>query len=394
MRTFLGLLTLMLFPFFLTASNTPASAEVKFYSESFPISYDKEMIVSGKKLICVHDKCLKKYYAAMKETPYQMVLDQLLVKKEEMQLNDWLYARMVRATVDRIYSHQKEINKALAWWFLLNESGYDIRLAHSDLKHVFLYAPSEDRLQNVTSFGSDGKRFYNLTAALYDVNTFGQVLNKTKYDPNPEGKSFDFKLNQLPVLKPIKAEKIYSFTYKGEEIKLNLTIDKNMLNVFTGYPQLNEMGYIEAPLSPTLANSLVSELEKLTEGKSKKETLEVLAAFTRTAFSYKWDWDVYDEDRPMFAEEVFHTKYSDHEDRCALYYYLVKEMLDLPVIVINHFNNNMTLGVSIDEKMKREFTFNGTTYVICDPTHPTSTHEIGRYPNGLTKKTATVVAER
>jgi hypothetical protein len=153
------------------------------------------------------------------------------------------------------------------------------------------------------------------------------------------------------------------------------------------------MGMMNASLSATLDESLRTELGKLMEGKSQREQLEVLASFTRSAFKYKWDWDVYDKEQPMFAEQVFHSKYSDHEDRCALYFYLVKTMLGLPMIVITHYNNNMTLGVVMDEKMKRSFNYKGKNFTICDPTHPTSTGEIGRYPNGMTKNTASVLGE-
>jgi hypothetical protein len=53
----------------------------------------------------------------------------------------------------------------------------------------------------------------------------------------------------------------------------------------------------------------------------------------------------------------------------------------------------MTLGVAINEPMKREFDYKGRKFTICDPTHPTSSGEIGKFPNGLTSKTATVLGD-
>ena len=63
------------------------------------------------------------------------------------------------------------------------------------------------------------------------------------------------------------------------------------------------------------------------------------------------------------------------------------------MVVISHYNNNTTLGVALDEKMKRPFDYKGKTFTICDPTHPSSSGVIDRYPNGLTSKTASVLGD-
>ncbi|MFK7807645.1 MAG: hypothetical protein AB8F74_07610, partial [Saprospiraceae bacterium] len=290
----------------LSAKATVVKSSVSFYSEKLEISYDPAMIIKEKrkKLICTRDKCLKGFYAKMKEGPYQVLLDDLLRHKAELELNDWLYCRLVRSAVDKIYANDKELNRALAWWFLMNESGYDARLAISELIHAFLYAPSDQKLTNVGSFTEDGKKFYNLTAHMYGVNTRIAVFNKPKYIANPTGKSFSFCLEKMPKLKPNPSNKTFTFNYEGGEREITLTIDKAIQEVLIDYPLMEEMDMLKAGLSTTLDESLRSQLAPLMEGKTQKEQLEVLAAFTRSAFDYKWDWDVYDEERPMYAEQV------------------------------------------------------------------------------------------
>lgn len=382
--------------FSLSAEGTDVvTSSVSFYSEQLQIHYDPGMIIvdKKKKVVCTREKCLKAFYTEMKEGPYETLLDDLLKYREQLALNDWLYCRLVRIAVDKVYSKDKELNRALAWWFLLNESGYDVRMAVSELIHVFLYAPSDQRLMDVPSFSEGGKRYYNLTAKMFNVNTFAAVFNKPKFIANKNGRNMSFSLEKMPLLKSKPATKKITFKYQGVEKEIEVKIDKVIQEIMIDYPRLEEMEYLNSGLSTTLDGTLRPQLETLMNGKSDKECLEILAAFTRTAFQYKWDWDVYDEDRPMFAEQLFQSKYSDHEDRCALYYYLVKKMLDLPMIVITHYNNNMTLGVEIKEKIKRSFDYKGKTFTICDPTHPTSTGEIGRYPNGLTSKTASVLGD-
>ncbi|MFT4665570.1 MAG: hypothetical protein ACI8YQ_002787 [Polaribacter sp.] len=385
-----------LFFFNLSLSARPiVKSSISFYMEKLEINYSPEMIIVDKKrkVVCTKNKCLEKFYAKMKEGPYQVLLRDLMKHRDDLQLNDWLYAKLVRKAVDKVYINDKELHKALVWWFLLNESGYDCRITVSELVHVFLYAPTKEKMIDMASFSEDGKKFYNLTAKIYNVDTRIAVFNKPKFIANPEGKNFSFSLEKMPNLTPNPVAKKITFQYKGEPKEITVNVDKVVQEILIDYPKFDEMGMMNASLSATLDESLRTELGKLMEGKSQREQLEVLASFTRSAFKYKWDWDVYDKEQPMFAEQVFHSKYSDHEDRCALYFYLVKTMLGLPMIVITHYNNNMTLGVVMDEKMKRSFNYKGKNFTICDPTHPTSTGEIGRYPNGMTKNTASVLGE-
>ena len=383
---------LLLFAFSVSASDVAETVAIQFYSENLTFTYNKEMIVS-KKLLCASDKCLKNYYDAKKAAPHQDLLNQLKAEKKRLNLNDWLYAKLVRSTVEKIYHKKKNLHKSMAWWFLLCESGYDMRVTFIDKKEIFLFVASEDKLTKVSSFSEDGKRFYNLSSIVLNVRTQGQELKKPKFRGNPDGKGFEFGLKKLPTLKSAPNECFVSFKYKKEEIKWSLRVDETILSLQKDYLAMDEMAFVETPVSSTLANSLLPKLKKLTQGKSQKETLEILVAFTRTAFKYKWDWDVYNDDKPMYAEQVFTTEFSDHEDRTALLYYLVKELLDIPMIVITHYNNNMTLGVIMDEEMKRKYEYKGRNYTICDATHPVSSCEINRYPLGLTYNTATVIGE-
>jgi hypothetical protein len=395
MRHLLLVSLIMMFYLSANASSAIVKSSISFYSERLELSYDPGMIIQDdkKKVICTREKCLSTFYEKMKAGPHQVLLGDLLRYRNELELNDWLYCKMVRAAVDKIYADEKEVHKALVWWFLLNESGYDVRINVSELIYVFLYAPSDQKLTDMASFSEGGKKFYNLTAKLYGVDTRLAIFNKPKFIANPNGKNFSFSLEKMPNLKANPVNQKMTFKYKGEEKEMTVTIDKVVQEILADYPQMEEMEMLQAGLSSTLDKSLLPQLSALMEGKSQKEQLELLAAFTRTAFEFKSDWDLYEQERPMYAEQLFQSKYSDQEDRCALYFYLVKTMLDLPMVVISHYNNNMTLGVAINEPMKRSFEYKKRKFTICDPTHPISNGDIGKFPNGLSSQTATVVGD-
>ena len=154
---------------------------------------------------------------------------------------------------------------------------------------------------------------------------------------------------------------------------------------------MSELGYATASISPTLKESLYPQLQSLLEGKSTRESLEILVSFTRQGFAFKSDWAVYDDDHPMYAEQLFFSEYSDHEDRCALLYNLINDLLDLPMLVLTHYNNDMTIGIEWTGDADRTFEHKGKQYLICDPTVPSYSSKIGEFPNGLTPMTARIL---
>ena len=82
----------------------------------------------------------------------------------------------------------------------------------------------------------------------------------------------------------------------------------------------------------------------------------------------------------MIADEVFFYPYSDCEDRSALFYALVRELLDLPMIVVA-FPDHLTVAVSLEEELPGAvISYQGRRYYICDPTGPVNSSEIGIFP--------------
>ena len=113
--------------------------------------------------------------------------------------------------------------------------------------------------------------------------------------------------------------------------------------------------------------------------------LEIITAFTRSAFNYKTDENHFGRSKPMIREEVFYYPYSDCEDRVAVFFGLVKELLNLPMLVIA-FPDHLTIGVALDQPIGPAIRHKGKKYYICDPTGPNNSYEIGRIPKGYERK--------
>jgi hypothetical protein len=125
------------------------------------------------------------------------------------------------------------------------------------------------------------------------------------------------------------------------------------------------------------------QFQEILKNKTEKEALEILASFTRSAFQYKNDNDYFGKNKPMIGDEVFYYPYSDCEDRSALFYYLVNELLRLPMIVIA-YDDHLTIAVATSRSLGDAIYFKNKKYYICDPTGPSNSEKIGKAPVGYT----------
>ena len=278
-------------------------------------------------------------------------------------------------------------------WFFMNKAGYDTRLTNAALKFLFLYVQSDETLLNIPRMFANRKRYYNLTTFYLQLKAQRAIFRTNSFDPGEDNRPFVFEMKELPKLPPQLSQRTITFENGEQTYTLDLQLDKTPTDIMAHYPGMQPMDYLEVPISETLRSSLLPQLRHILDGKSQQESLEILLSFTRTSFTYKWDWDLYDNDRPMIADELFFHEYSDHEDRCALFYYLVKELLGYPMIVISHFNFDLTIAVAIDEPVGKPVPYNGLIYTVCDPTTPCNSGELGIYPNGLRHKAAEVIGQ-
>jgi len=83
----------------------------------------------------------------------------------------------------------------------------------------------------------------------------------------------------------------------------------------------------------------------------------------------------------MVADELFFYAFSDCEDRSALFFSLVKELLGLPMIVIA-YEDHLSIAVSSTGLMGSTIAYNGKRFVFCDPTGPRLSSTIGKIPKG------------
>lgn len=375
-KTIFPFLLLFLLPFKLLFAN-PSDIErinVNFYGEKIPLSFSKDMLISfqGK----VGDEKLVRYYKSMEKTSFGIFLNELDKVKNNLQLNDWLYYKLMKTALNKCTAYSK-IQTELISWFLLSQKGWDTRLAYNG-NNVYVYVFTEDDLFEVPMIDDDNKTFVNLS----EIDSKGrlkQAVYLLNFTPSPHGQTFSFYLKHLPLFQPQRETRSYVFEYKGQQHEIEVKIDKKIKELMADYPVFSEREYLEVPFSETVRNSLLPQFKVLLKDKSIFESLQILVAFTRSSFRYKRDQEYFGQSKPMIAEEVFHYPFSDCEDRSALFYSLVKELLDLPMIIIA-YPDHLTIAVSFDNKKGDIIKYKGKEYFMCDPTGPINSCSIGKIP--------------
>jgi len=149
---------------------------------------------------------------------------------------------------------------------------------------------------------------------------------------------------------------------------------------------------LHLPLTKETYSSLIPKLKRNVRKLSCKEGVDYLMQFTRYAFLYENDQDNFGKEKRLSPEQTLLYQYSDCDDRVALFYYLVKEIYDLPMIAVM-YPTHVTMAVKFNKAFGKALIYNGSKYSICDPTAQTDDLGIGEIPSSYQKTSYQVVYE-
>jgi len=359
-----------------------------FYSERVSVAYNTDIVLPFHGTI--NEQNLVNYYQQIKRRDDHTLLRDLDQHRRAYELNDWLFYELLRATVDEILEGGTAIERELTTWFLLAQLGFDARLTFYE-NGVFLYVYTEDEVFEVPMIEDGGRHYVNLSS-IHRPADENRPLYLLNFAPRPQGRPFTFYLQQLPKLRPQVATRSFQFAFEEYVYQVEVEADQTVVEVMREYPFIAEQQYLEVPLSTSVSSSLIPQFRRMLHGKTKREALAFLVAFTRSSFLYKDDKEHFGHSKPMIADEVFHYPYSDCEDRSALFYRLVRDLLDLPMIVVA-YEDHLTIAVALDGAPDDPdaLPFDGRRYYICDPTGPVNSTAIGRAPKGYEQAAFTVI---
>ncbi len=377
MNSLKHILMLLLFPAFTYAATQTVTFD--YYSEPVALLYETNLAPDFN--VRASEYSISEFYQILEKSDFRSFLFQISNYKRKLNLNGYLQYDLIHKAVNSICNDKNGNYKTVLEWFLLSKSGYDTRLTHLG-QAIFLYVYTNENIYNIPIIQIDNKDYICLTSIKYDyANNKNNTAYKVNLVPNPNGKSLSFALKQLPALTSQPINKEILFAHRNELYRFEITIDKTLIDLMKDYPLVDELYYLEAPLSNTLQESLVKKLAELIAKKSKQEAVQFLLSFTRTAFAYKTDNDNFGKNKPMIPDEVLFYTHSDCEDRSALFYALIKELVKLPTIIVD-YPEHLSVAVALPENIGKPLFYKGRQYTLCDPTGPNNTDQVGIYPEG------------
>ncbi len=309
------------------------------------------------------------FYQSVSASKYQPIIDALLACKAKNQLSDWLYYQLIRKMAQQISPKEDNyLRYTLYKWFLLNKSGYEATLAIRKEALLF-YVQSDENIYDIPYYLRNGKQYVCL-----NYHDYGKIDFK-EAEPNevnvhiPEGKKgFSYKINRMPEFTDADyAEKDIQFAYHNKSYLFKIMVNSQVAKLFANYPVVDYESYFNIPLSQKTYNTLIPELKDQVKGMNQRKGVDYLMRFTREAFSYESDQKNYGKEKRLSPEQTLLTRYSDCDDRAALFFCLVKEIYNLPMIVLL-YPEHVTIAVKFDKPVGEAIRYKDREYSVCEPT--------------------------
>lgn len=349
----------------------------EFCGNTFNFNLDPSLKVDFSKSLS--EQNIGTFYTSLNSGTYLPLVKELLDHKEKYRLNDWLYYQLIRRTAQQISPKAENYERyTLYKWFLLAKSGYDARLTIVDNKLLF-YVRSDEDISDIPFYISDDRQYMCLNYHDYEAID----LKKNKLTPLnvviPEAQHpFSYRVTQMPDFAPEDyTPKQLQFNYKQRVYHFKVMVNSQVQSIFTNYPGVDFESYFNIPLSRETYSSLIPELRNNVKKMNQKKGVDYLMRFTRNAFLYETDEENFGKEKRLSPELTLFYEYSDCDDRVALFFYLVKEIYNLPMIALL-YPTHITMAVQFDKPAGKSIMYKGKKYYVCEPTPQAGDLKIGQ----------------
>ena len=336
------------------------------------------------------------FYSNINQLPFNQLVNNLLSYKQEKQLDDWLFYQLIRTAAESISPKKENYHRyTLYKWFLLNQTGYSAvtRLRNDTL---LLYVQSNENVYDIPSMLYNQEQYICLNYHDYGSNINfkqGRFQDIQVVSPKVGGKGFSYQINRMPDFNPDSYEvKPIQFAYGQRNYEFKVKVNKSINKLFNNYPSVEYAMQFTAPLSNATYQSLIPALKQTVAKMNQKKGVDYLMHLTRSSFAFENDASLYGKDKRFSPEQTLFSEYSDCEDRAAFFFYLVKEIYNLPMIVLS-YPQHVTVAIQFDTPQGNPIVYKGNQYSVCEPTPQFKNLKIGQGIPSLKKEAFEVVYE-
>ena len=365
---------------------------VNFYGNTLKLQNPGTMLSVDQNNL--NEQTIRNFYEDLKQQGFAAVAENLLNYKKEQQLDDWLYYQLIRTVAGAITPKAENYHTyTLFKWFLLRQSGYDATISFCNNK-LLLYIQTDEEVFEVPYHTKGNKQYVCLNYHDYGAIDF----DKEKYkevviDNEPSLNSFTYKITRLPDFKPESyAVKELQFDYGQRDYHFKILVNDEVKKIFANYPVVDYAYYFNIPLSKTTYSSLIPLLRENIKRMNQVKGVDYLMRFTRYAFAFETDTKNFGKEKRLSPEQTLLYENSDCEDRAAFFFYLVKELYDLPMIALS-YPEHITIAVQFSKPVGRPIFYKGNEYSICEATPQRQDLKLGQSIPHLKKVAYDVVYE-
>ena len=335
---------------------------IVFYGTSVTISFPNP---DDFKFTTLDDAGVVVAWEHLMDAKYDVVISSALDVRKKLELCDWAYMEMIQQICNKHYGKMSnEADMMLA--YILIQSGYKIRFAYSDSGRLYVLINSNYEIYEKSYFAIDGERFYPL-----NCNEHSLYISTASFDAE-KSMSLQISKEQKFAYEPTASRTISS----QNGITATVRVNQNDIDFYNSYPTacINDdfgtrwAAYANTPLEKKIKDSLYPPLKKAIAGKDVLEQANIILHFVQTAFEYGYDSLIWGEDRAFFATETLYYPYSDCEDHSILFSRLIRDILDLDVVLL-YYPGHLATAVKFNSDVKGDYlTVKGKKYIVCDPT--------------------------
>jgi len=367
-----------------------AQLNFDFYGDAILLQIDSNFIADFSDSLSQNS--INAFYNSINNQSSNALISSLLEYKEKYKLDDWLYYQLIRKVAQCISPKTNNYTRyTLYKWFLLSKSGYNATLSICGGKILF-YVQSDENVYEIPCHTKGDKQYVCLNYHDYGSLDFTKdIFIEVPVEVPGAVKSFSYKIQEMPSFHPSDyKEKEVSFDVYQNSYQFKIKLNKQIPAIFANYPVVDYASYFNIPMSKETYQSLIPVLQKNIKRLKVKDGVDYLMRFTRYAFLFETDTENFGKEKRLTAEQTLLYDHSDCEDRAALFFYLVKEIYHLPMIVLS-YPKHVTIAVKFDKPVGTPIIYNGEQYSVCEPTPQKEDLLVGQLLPGLKKSAYEVV---
>lgn len=290
---------------------------------------------------------------------------QLFGLAQQLGLNGYLTYRLAEAYANQKFKDSDAGARMSAVHFLLNNMGYDVRLAKLGDRFAVMMPFDQPTVYSTMSLTMDGRKYTILYPDGYQPKNGESVrLSTCNLPAGGKGKTSDLRLTGLSL--PMKAK---DFTLTNGKLTLKGTVNENLQKILHRYPHLPVGDYASSWIDQKLREDLTAQLKEQLAGKTPRDAVNSLMNLCHKGFNYESDQTFHGFEKPYFLEENFLYDRNDCEDRAIFFSYLVWNALGLPCQLIQYPGHESATVAVKDDINGYFYETDGTKYWSADPTY-------------------------